>query len=283
MTQSDSILNNILDIAQSDERIRLVALQGSRVNPNVQPDQYQDYDIVYGVTDLPSFISNPEWLDVFGERVFMQTPEDMELFPPDLGGAYSYLMLFAQGHRIDLTLVPLELLESHLLSDSLVKILLDKDQRMRDVPESSDQSYWISKPTPEEFDDACNEFWWVCTYVAKGIQRGQFLYAVDHFNNIVRPELIRMITWRVGMQHDYQISLGKSHHLLSEYLDGDTWHFLRSTYQSHNLDYVKRALGIAMALYREFSQEVANGLDYHLPDYDENIQRYIKDTYAYID
>lgn len=36
----------IISIAKSDERIRAVYLNGSRTNPNVPKDIFQDYDVV---------------------------------------------------------------------------------------------------------------------------------------------------------------------------------------------------------------------------------------------
>ncbi len=41
----------ILDTARADERIRAVILNGSRANPNAPRDPFQDFDIVYLVTD----------------------------------------------------------------------------------------------------------------------------------------------------------------------------------------------------------------------------------------
>lgn len=41
--------------SKKDDRIRAVFLNGSRANKNVPTDIYQDYDIVYVVTELESF------------------------------------------------------------------------------------------------------------------------------------------------------------------------------------------------------------------------------------
>ncbi|WP_439015594.1 aminoglycoside 6-adenylyltransferase [Bacillus velezensis] len=81
MRSEDEMMKLILDIAMKDERIRLVTLEGSRTNKNVPRDKFQDYDISYFVTDMDSFTSDESWLDQFGERMMMQKPEDMELFP----------------------------------------------------------------------------------------------------------------------------------------------------------------------------------------------------------
>ena len=45
----------ILGFAQADDRIRVVVMNGSRVNPNVEKDIFQDYDIRYFVTEVEPF------------------------------------------------------------------------------------------------------------------------------------------------------------------------------------------------------------------------------------
>ena len=60
----------IISIAQSDERIRAVYLNGSRTNPNVPKDIFQDYDVVYVVTETKPFIADKDWINQFGEILF---------------------------------------------------------------------------------------------------------------------------------------------------------------------------------------------------------------------
>ncbi len=48
----------MLDKANGDGRIRAVLLNGSRANHSIQPDQWQDFDIVYIVNEMDSFIAN---------------------------------------------------------------------------------------------------------------------------------------------------------------------------------------------------------------------------------
>ena len=63
----------ILSVAEKDERVRIVGMNGSRTNPNVPKDDFQDYDIVYVVTDMQSFLDHPSWIDIFGQRVISVT------------------------------------------------------------------------------------------------------------------------------------------------------------------------------------------------------------------
>ena len=66
----------ILGVAERDARVRAVFMNGSRANPNAPRDIFQDYDIVYVVEETASFRAQPGWVDVFGERLVMQTPDE---------------------------------------------------------------------------------------------------------------------------------------------------------------------------------------------------------------
>ena len=105
----------------------------------------------------------------------------------------------------------------------LTKVLLNKDEPDRLYPTSTDKAYWIQQPSEEFYHDCCNEFWWVTTYVAKGLARREILYAQDHLNQIVRPMLLKMLSWRVGIETDFSLSVGKNYKYIEQYLDEDIW------------------------------------------------------------
>lgn len=130
----------ILSTAREDERIRAVILNGSRANPNAVPDHFQDFDIVYLVTDPTSFVDDPVWIDRFGERMILQTPDLMADPPPEPSDHFTYLMQFTDGNRIDLTLVTVEH-TSALKEDSLSILLLDKEGQLAPFPHPSEASY----------------------------------------------------------------------------------------------------------------------------------------------
>jgi aminoglycoside 6-adenylyltransferase len=265
----------ILDVAKNDERIRLVTLEGSRANKNVPRDKFQDYDISYFVTDIDSFKSSDEWLNQFGKRIMMQKPEDMELFPPELGNWFSYLMLFADEHKIDLTLIPIDELEQYLSeSDGLVKLLLDKDSVINKKMDPNDEKYHIIKPSAREFDDCCNEFWMVSTYVVKGLARREILFAIDHLNEIARPNLLRMMAWNIGIETDFSLSVGKNYKYIQKYLDRNDWEKLLNTYAENSYENMWQSLFDCFDLFRKYSKLVAHHLSYDYPDYDERITGY---------
>lgn len=281
MRSEQQIYDTILSFAEADERIRMVTLEGSRTNIHIPPDDFQDYDITFFVTDMQSFTSEDGWLDIFGDRLIMQKPEDMELFPAEEKG-YSYLMLFRDDVKIDLTLLPLYLAEEYFPGDRLVKLLLDKDKCIGHPPVPTDIDYHLQRPTERMFDDCCNEFWNTTPYVVKGLCRREILFAIDHMNEIVRKELLRMVSWLVGLEHGFGFSLGKNYKFMDHYIPEELWERIMATYKMDSYGNLWASLEQCMAIFREVSAEVAGRLGYAYPPYDENISDYVvrkKDKY----
>ncbi len=278
MRSEEEMMELILTIAREDNRIRIAALEGSRTNVNIPKDTFQDYDITYFVNRMEVFTEDDEWLGRFGKIIMMQKPEAMELFPAEQKG-FSYIMLFDDYTKIDLTLLPLEELEDYLNGDKLIKILVDKDNRIKQTIVPDDIDYHVKRPTSRTFDDCCNEFWNTTTYVVKGLCRREILFAIDHLNQIVRQELLRMISWQVGIETGFRLSIGKNYKFLDKYVTEELWEELLATYQMDSYEHVWEALFKCHELFREVSQEVAGLLNYNYPEYDENITRYTQDMY----
>lgn len=281
MRSKEEMLGLIVDVAEKDDRIRAVGLNGSRTNPEVKEDVFQDYDVVYVVESLDPFIGDSEWIHSFGETIIVQTPDLMELYSTETNqDSFAYLMLFADGNRIDLTLIPLS--NSHFWNrgDSLAVILLDKDDSLPNLPEPTDTSYWTKKPTESFYQDCCNEFWWVSTYVAKGLWRSEAIYAYDHLT-IVRSTLLQMIEWKVAHAFQYKINVGKNYKYLNQYITENEWNRLVSLYPPLNEAEMWKALFTATSWFEQLSVEVAEQLA--IANYSEQgnkVLAYLEQVYA---
>ena len=275
MRTEKQIYDTILNFAKADDRIRVVTLEGSRTNINIIPDDFQDYDITFFVIDMGEFLKSDDWLSVFGNRIMMQKPEDMELFPPEEKG-FSYIMLFDDGVKIDLTLLPVSMLEEYLTRDKLVKIMLDKDNMIKTEIVPTDEDYYIKCPTERKFDDCCNEFWNVATYVSKGLLRGEILFAIDHMNEVLRHELLRMISWYVGTEKGFNFSLGKNYKFLDKHISKELWDNLLNTYSMSSYEEMWKSFDLCLCLFKKISKKVADSLGYNYPDYDENVTKYLE-------
>ena len=83
MRSEKEILSLIINTAETDGNIRAAYLEGSRVNPDAEKDIFQDYDVVYIVRSTAPYIADKSWIDRFGERLYMQYPEDSVYFESD--------------------------------------------------------------------------------------------------------------------------------------------------------------------------------------------------------
>ena len=241
MRTEKEMLDLILNIAKQDKNVKAVCMNGSRVNENIQTDILQDFDIVYIVENLEDIIADLEWINQFGNRIITQFPEEQDLYPSELEERYPILMLFDDYNRIDLTLLSKNKLSEYLVEDKLIKILLDKDNLLPKNNSVSEASYWISKPYQKLFDECINEFYWVSTYVMKGIWRNELLYLIDHLN-ICRRMLLLMLAWDKGYKFDFQVNFGKSFKYLPNYLGSNKNSELTSTYPHLNTNEIKEAL-----------------------------------------
>ena len=273
MRSEEEMYRLIQDFALEDPRVRLVLLSGSRANPSAPRDDLQDFDIVYFVNNLDSFRGGEGWLDSFGRRMIMQKPEEMGENPPEHPDL-AYLMLFEDGNRIDLSLMPLEELGNYLKEDSILKVLLDKDGRVPALPASSDSDYWIKRPTPGMFDDCCNEFWWLSTYVAKGLARDELPYAIAHLD-YMRKQLMTMLSWQVGLEKGFTFSIGKQFKYLQQHISDAAWQQLCATWNAGSPAACEEALVGMLALFSEVSKDVAKRFGYNYPDYDAKVSDYL--------
>ena len=264
-------------IAHSSDKIRVMTLEGSRVNSNVVPDIWQDYDITFLVTDVDGFKQSDEWLKVFGDIVFMQKPEAMDLFSPDLfEGWYSYLMLFSDGIKIDLTLVPITDIDRYFKQDPLIKVLIDKDGICPQSLYPSDETFWIQKPSFAFIRDCANEFFFVCTYVAKGLLREELLFANWHFEQILRVELNRMLGYLAGVRYGFPLNTGKHNKWLLRFLTKDECIDVLKTYRLESIEICWESLEIAMRLFDKAMKEVCNYFNYNDSDDFIRVKNYIE-------
>lgn len=276
MRRPDEIKSLIVRVAQDDARIRAVLLTGSRANPDAPIDIFQDFDVVYVVGEIGSFVRDQDWIAQFGETLIVQRPEEMGNPPPSNDGTYAYLMLFTDGNRIDLTLCPFEIL-SRQEPDSMTLVLLDKDGTLGTLPAPSQASYILRAPTEKEFADCSNEFFWMCTYVAKGLWRNEIVYAKSMYELFVRPQALRMLDWYIGMSAGFAVNLGKYGKLYKRYLPQDLWILLEQSYSDADIGNSWAALHALYKAFRISSEAVAEncGFVFHHQEAD-NVGAYLQ-------
>ncbi len=265
MRTKEEMFDLILGVAKRDERIRAVYMNGSRVNPNIIEDIYQDYDIVYVVTETKSFLEEKDWIYIFGEVAMIQEPDNNDIglgMSSNFDRSYTWLMLFKDGNRIDLKIQIKEEMLKKYTSDSLTVPLLDKDKCLPQIPASNDSDYYIKKPTWKQYKGCCNEFWWCLNNVAKGIARDQLPYAMWMYHVVVRDMLVKMIDWYIGVTISFSLSVGMSGKYYKKYLPKEVYTMYEKTYSDSDYTNFWAALFTACELFRMLAQTVAKHFDY---------------------
>jgi aminoglycoside 6-adenylyltransferase len=282
MRSSEEIYSLVLSVAQNDERIRAVILNGSRANPKLKEDRFSDFDIVYIVTHLESFTSDHKWIEVFGETLIVQMPDQM-VIPESVDTSvvktsFGYLMLFKDGNRIDLTLFLLDKVKDQFHPGSLSIVLLDKDKQFSSLPPASDKDFIIKQPKKKEFSDCCNEFWWVSTYVAKGLWRKEITYAKSMMENPVRNMFMQMLEWYVGIKTDFSVSSGKNGKYLEKYIEPALWKRVLATYPDAEIENTWKALFLMTRIFSEIAQSIALKLVFNYNTIEaENVKNYLEE------
>ena len=272
MRTEETMYEIILHTAKEDPRIRAVYMNGSRTDPKAEKDRFQDYDIVYIVEDTKPFIEDKTWLEVFGNRIMMQEPDQLDRgigYDRDFTKSYAYLMLFSDGVRIDLQVKNKEEGRKDFTKEKLTVKLLDKDHLLPDIPEPTDEDYWVKKPTAGEVDSVTNNFYWCSQNVAKGILRKELPYAMGMYQETMLRALHRMMDWWIGMNYDFKVSTGKLGKYYEMYLPKEYWMLYKEVYPSGDYDSIRESILVACKLFQELGQAVAKELGYAYPYEDE--------------
>lgn len=225
---------------------------------------------MYLVNSTAPFREDGHWIDRFGERLYMQYPEDGPYGEGDVENCYGWLMQLADGNRIDLHVCTLRAVRRELAGETLIRVLLDKDGALGDVSEPDDSAHWVKPFTQEEFSATCNEFWWCLNNVAKGLWRGELNYALEMLDFTVRPMLRRMLEWRAGQRTGFAASVGKSCKYIEGMLEPGMWQRYLATYAPADAAAIWDAVMRMCDLMDEAASIVAGEAGY---TYDENEAR----------
>ena len=268
MRTDQEILGLILETAKKLQ-VDAVALSGSRTNPKVQTDEFQDYDLVYVVDDIDNLTSDLSWLDQFGKRIIEQEVT--------LGHRRLYLMLFEDGNRIDLTICPKEHINEWVASEADYTVLVD-EKGLFESYSPSPERHWIHPASNSDFEKSCNEFWWVSAYVVKGICRKQIIYATDHLYGICQQELLKILAWQIASDRG-AVDIGKNYKYLFNYLPIEKEKEFSALLDFSSLDQITQSFLATMEFFHQEAQYLAQKMSFkYEKEVAERMMRYAKEN-----
>lgn len=269
-TDEADVLARIVGWTSADDRVRAALLTSTRANPRAALDVLSDYDVVLLVSDVASMTRDLSWADTFGVPLLRVRDVTREFGLP----VQNDMLLYEDGTKIDYTLWPLELVariaEEGALPEDFdggYRVLLDKDGLTRGWPAPSHTAYIPAKPSAAEFQALFEEFWWVATYVAKNLWRGELLTArVLLDQELTYLVLLRLLVWRIEIDNGWAVQPGFFARGMQRHLDRATWEELLALWSGTGYDETWASLDRAIALFRRVAAGVARDLGYRYPD-----------------
>jgi aminoglycoside 6-adenylyltransferase len=263
-------LEYVLCIARNDDNIRAVVLYGSRANIDIVPDKYQDYDII--------FIANNK--DIFDISIFKNIKIKFmpsKAYPELFHGNHTYLLLFDDDSRIDLSICNMEFFLSSHANGQPMKSLLDKDKALCALPEVDKSLHWIKPMDEETYNNTCAEFFWEIQNMVKGMKRDELSFAMFIRDVSLRDMLNRMIDAYIGMNYDYKVSVGTLGKYRKKYLPDRLYEMYLNTYLSNTTKDKWDSLYYMIDLFTLTGKYIAKKYHYIFPEEDEEYIRYYVD------
>ena len=263
----EQILKLIIGFAEADDRIRAVLMNGSRVNPSVTRDPFQNYDITNLVTEVEPFRNEEYVVPYFGEAIVVEQPLIGPWPPADADGSYhNYNMQLADGNRIDLSFFHVDTLTDRL-RDSLTAVLLDKDNRIPSIPPPNESSYFIAEPTKELYDGCCTGFFFTLgSHIPKTIWRRELPLLKFYIEACLRESLVMMLEWEIGIRTGWEKSLGSKGKNLESHLAPDVWNEYKKTFVDSDYDKLWESLFLFHNIFKKSAEFVAEKREFRFPE-----------------
>ncbi len=264
MATYEEMYKKILRTGQEDERIRAVTMEGSGVTSGAVHDGFSDFDVTFFVSDIRQFTKDRDYMKRFGEILIMQTPDDWYMEPYDYDGRerYAFLTQYKDGNRIDLTFIDVSKIGAQSEFNEPRKVLINKDNFKELVDIESNEIFFIQKPGEFEFYNTVNEFRWISNYVTKGLCRQEFYYAKRCMEEYMMNMFMKMINWKVGIEHDFKVTTGANSKYLKKYLSQEEMERFMGIFPNGQYEDMWNKLFLMYDYFEELACYVAGKLNY---------------------
>ncbi|SHL13857.1 aminoglycoside 6-adenylyltransferase [Chitinophaga jiangningensis] len=284
MNTRDQKLAQVTAWASANPDIRAMLLTSSLVNPHAPVDEFSDLDIELICSDVAKYISNNSWLQRFG-AIIATVEEGEEVFE----GRHAMKMVLYEDHvKIDFKLYSVP----HFLEDASgnelpedwdigYQVIFDKDNITALLQPPSYAPAFIHQPTGSRFSQVLNDAWWDMTYVAKCLARQDIFYAKFMSEDMMRTNyLVPIIEWYIGCLHDWKVSTNKHGRLFPQYLPGELWRAIQSTFSGADILDNWRALFAYADIIHQLGTAVADRLNFVYPHETETkVRKYLREVH----
>ncbi len=260
MRSAEDMMRRIRTFVDSDKRIRLALLNGSRADKQRRTDAFSDFDLACFVDDFSSFLHDLPDMGIFGETLIVHTSNDMLYLPDDSSDVFMVQSLYQDGHRIDFAFRPLAVLEKHLEGEPKSLVVTDKDNRLSRASYSGTTDFRMTIPSEKMFQSALNTFWWLVPYVVKGLIRREWFYAERHLR-LLRDIALDLLCWEVTLKKP-SFNPGSAMRHASGALNDDDLQTMLKAQKNHSENAMWQSLHELCVMVLKRSETLAESLGY---------------------
>lgn len=98
--------------------------------------------------------------------------------------------------------------------------------------------------------------------MAKGLWRKEIPFAMDVLNYALRPQLLRLLNWKIGYENDFSISTGKSGKYMENYLSKEIYVQFLKTYPVGNVEAIWDAVFEMCDLFQSTAVELSGFMNF---------------------
>ncbi|MBR3517607.1 MAG: aminoglycoside 6-adenylyltransferase [Lachnospiraceae bacterium] len=277
MRNEKEVIENVLKIAEEDEAVRAV------IRTNLLPKRkYDYYNFCFVVNEIVKY-DGDVFESCFGERILLYRGDRNypELFP---GNTKAHLMVFRDGITIAINVMEKDAFlekyqgeqdhENVWIGDTYQK-LLDKDELLPEIERLEEKQVWFAQtPSDAEFQETCNEFWWVVKSFVEYALRKEIPSAMFYLNVAVRDLLNKMIRWYLFLQAGQPVNMGILDSNMEKLLDVKLFALYKKTYPTAEYASIREAFDAVVELWSAISTDVAAHCGYM---YDKDTEKNMLD------
>ena len=280
MRSEKEVIDTVLKMVKEDVSVRAV------IRTNLLPKREFDYyNFYFVVNDIKKF-DGDVFANCFGERILLYRGDRNypELFP---NNTKAHLMVFSDGVTIAINVMDKDAFlsrydgdrkaENVWISDTYLKIL-DKDGMLPEIERLDEKQTWFAqKPSEDEYNGTCSEFWWVLKTFAEYTRRKELPSAMFYLNVAVRDLLNKMIRWDLFLQAGQPVDMGILDSNMEKLLGDERFSLYKKTYPTADYESIWDAFDSTVKLWSIIAEDVSNCCNYTYPkDLEANMISFIQ-------
>ena len=98
--------------------------------------------------------------------------------------------------------------------------------------------------------------------MAKGLWRNEIPYAMDVINYTLRPQLRRLLEWKIGLENRFCVNVGKSGKYLKKYLSENGYKQYLATYSIAETEEVWNSVFAMCDLFQNIAVEFSKKMNF---------------------